>query len=77
MLIAGSMVEWVGIVPVFVACWLIGIAVNIAIALTGVMKIKYNTSDKKVQEQESEKIVETPTSTLPQYEGPQEVPTEG
>ena len=76
MFLAGPMVEWVGIVPFFVACGLIGIAVNIGIALTGVMKIKYSTSDSKVQE--NEKTVRNLPKNLPLSEElHQEVPTKG
>jgi len=73
---AGFIVELVGIVPVFVAAGIFGIIVNIGIAMTGVMKIKYSSSELKVEE--NEKTVDSPQKILSQNEEkPQEVPLSG
>ena len=75
-LIAGPIVEQVGIVPTFVAAGIIGIVVNIGIAMTGVMKIKYSSSDVKVKE--NEKIADSLQNKLSlNEENPQEVPSKG
>lgn len=57
-LLAGPIVDKIGIVPVFIATAVLGVGVNIAIALTGVMKIRYTS---EIEKEEKEITLDNPT----------------